>query len=182
MQKGKGTDKSGKAKAKVASSEKEKAKAASNQMEKAKQKHGKGRVNQVSKVSPGDSASQMAGRVWVLVIAEEQANALLVKRFPMLCRVSMLSALSAPGLGDCLNFIFARLESRGNPVPTGQCSVPVSPFMLEQDQCSVPVSSVSSVGDQSPGGASSAALSFDMSADDSGDAWTLAASAFDLQE
>ena len=102
-------------------------------------------------------------------------------------RVNAESFECVPGLGDCLDFIFARLESRGNPVPTGhfefydQCSVPVSPFMLEQDQCSVPVSLVSSVGDQSPGGASSAALSFDMSADDSGDAWTLAASTFDLQ-
>ena len=210
-----------------------------------KQKHGKGRVNQVSEVSPGDSASQTAAsstaappsvrRVQVfdlgdtsslfagghvrVVTAEPvwKAKAIQCPTGQVAGEISELPSLGSadgsrasectsgdpvshalprvnaerfeclPGLGGCLDFIFARLESRGNPVPTGhfefydQCSVPVSPFRLEQDQCSVPVSPVSSVGDQSPGGAPSAALSFDISADDSGDAWTLAASTFDLQ-
>ena len=86
---------------------------------------------------------------------------------------------------ECLDVILARLESRGNPVSTGrfdyyyQCSMPVGPYLFEQDQCSMPVGPAEG-GDMSPGGASSAP-SFDMSACDEEDSWTLAASKFDLQ-
>ena len=70
-------------------------------------------------------------------------------------------------VSECLDVILARLESRGNPVSTGrfdfyyQCSMPVGPYLFEQDQCSVPVGPAEG-GDMSPGGASSAP-SFDMS-------------------